>query len=173
MALISEMKIRKLPDLDILNHYFHYSHETGELKWKNPSSKKTRTGNIAGSKGSDGYIVVNLHKIHYPVHRIIWKMTTKSDPERLIDHINGDRSDNRIENLREAEFWQNLCNRGKNKNNTSGIKNICFDKNKGLWFGSLGKKGKVVFRKYSKNILVVEKAIDEARKLHHLDFSKK
>jgi len=166
------MKIKPLPDISVLNHFFDYCKTTGILKWKTPSSKKTKVGNIAGSSDGSGYIVVNLHGKHYPVHRIAWKIVYGRDPSNLIDHINENRSDNRISNLREAEHWQNLCNRGKNSNNTSGIKNICFDKSKGLWMGSLARNRKTIFCKYSKNISVVEAALVEARKKHHLEFSK-
>jgi hypothetical protein len=51
-----------------------------------------------------------------------------------IDHINGQRSDNRIENLRECSYSQNHGNKRMNRNNTSGYKGVFLDKRDGFWF---------------------------------------
>lgn len=71
-------------------------------------------------------------------HRVVYLLATGSDPKEMnIDHINGDGTDNRIENLRLATPAQNSWNRGLNKNNTSGIKGVRFYKATGRWHATI------------------------------------
>lgn len=64
-----------------------------------------------GSRQSDGYLRVVFSGRSYLVHRVAWLLTTGEWPTLNIDHINGDRSDNRWENLRLASHAQNMWNR--------------------------------------------------------------
>ena len=68
----------------------------------------------------DGYRKTIVKGISYGVHRLIWKWHHGTEPS-LIDHINGDRSDNRIENLREATARQNAWNRKQKRTLPTGI----------------------------------------------------
>lgn len=71
-------------------------------------------------------------------------------PEGMeIDHINGNRLDNRRANLRICSHMENLANRGKNSNNTSGFKGVTFDKKKKLYVAQLKRDSKNVFLGYS------------------------
>lgn len=75
-------------------------------------------------------------------HRVAWLLHYGSWPEKglCVDHINGDRADNRIENLRQATYKENFTNRKKPKNNTSGYKGVCKDGSK--WRASICKDRK-------------------------------
>ena len=97
--------MKALPSQAELLQRFKYNPETGELTYKTAYGGRT-----AGTK-KDGYIRIR-HKGHrYRAHRIIWMMMTGEDPQTLnIDHINGDRSDNRWSNLRLATKAQNGAN---------------------------------------------------------------
>lgn len=79
----------------------------------------------AGTVGkTTGYVYVNFASGDlYAAHRLIWAMTTGEWPD-FIDHINGDRADNRLENIRPCSRSQNQCNRGVQKNNSSGFKGV-------------------------------------------------
>jgi len=68
----------------------------------------------------DGYRKTIVKGISYGVHRLIWKWHHGTEPS-LIDHINGDRSDNRIENLREATVRQNAWNRKRKRALPAGV----------------------------------------------------
>lgn len=78
------------------------------------------------------YVNVSINKIRYQAHRIIFLMHYGYLP-KIIDHINGKPQDNRIENLRAATHSENLRNSKIAKNNTSGLKNVFWYKQRQKW----------------------------------------
>ena len=71
---------------------------------------------------------------HHLIHRLVAQhYIPNPDNKPQVDHINRDRQDNRIENLRWVTVKENIDNKGKNKNNTSGHKNIYYDKSRKKW----------------------------------------
>jgi hypothetical protein len=116
---------------------FEYCPETGILFWKEaPKYKPTLKGKTVGCKDSAGYLVTRRKGRNYYIHRLIWFYVHGYWPE-YIDHINGDRSDNRIENLRECSNQQNNNNKGKPKSNTSGYKGVTWDKRSNRWVAQI------------------------------------
>lgn len=113
-----------------------YDPNTGHLSWK-----EQRRGAIPPGQPirtlSHGYVVVCVDYQRCLAHRLIWLMVHGRWPERQIDHINGNRSDNRIANLREATALQNLRNSAKRKNNTSGYKGVSFEKRTKKWIARI------------------------------------
>jgi len=97
---------------DELKHRLQYDPVTGQFTWKNPAKYRSAyTGKIAGSRHSHGYIVISIDSTPYPAHRLAWLYTHGEFPADCIDHINGVRSDNRIENLRSVDRKANAENR--------------------------------------------------------------
>lgn len=120
--MITQEEVRKL-----------FTYKDGWLYWNNPvKSKKIKytVGDRAGKQHSAGYIQICLNYKLYLAHRLIFLYHYGYLP-RLLDHINGDKTDNRIENIREATYSQNNFNSGVSSRNTSGYKNV--SKNKGKW----------------------------------------
>ena len=102
-----------LPDQEYLREIFDYNYNTGELFWAFPHHHCHRqVGKRAGSLcKTSGYRQVGLDGLTYREHRIIWKWCNGTDPEGVIDHINGIRDDNRIENLRDVTQKENMWNK--------------------------------------------------------------
>ena len=112
-----------MPSADELNALLHYDAETGLLFWKErPGSNRfngARAGKCACHLSRFGYHVVSIHRRHWQAHRIIWKMSFGEDPPE-IDHISGNRSDNRLSNLRRADRQQNMRNLALRHDSKSG-----------------------------------------------------
>jgi hypothetical protein len=139
---------------DYLISNMKYEKTTGVLSWiKSGSGRKM--GAPAGSFAKDGYVNIYVCGKHYPAHRLVWFYFHGVFPTENIDHINGNKSDNRIENLREATTSQNCHNRGLPKNNTSGLKGIRYKKNR--WEASISIDGK---RKYLGRYKTKEEALN-------------
>lgn len=100
-----------------------YAPETGEFVWLKTRQLTRRRGKVAGSlRKRTGYVFLKLFGRSYAAHRVAWMYVYGDWPEKIIDHINGNRSDNKIANLRECSTSQNAMNRPANKNKNGGVK---------------------------------------------------
>jgi len=118
------------------NELLCYSPETGEMRWRTNGPNR-RAVSIAGgiySKMRRGKIEkvpqIMLDYKSYRLPRIAYLLMTGEWPKHQIDHVNGDRSDNRWSNLRDATNGQNGQNRGMMSSNTSGYKGVYKCRNK-------------------------------------------
>lgn len=127
-------------------HQLFLYRDDGNIIWKENRSQRTKAGDVAGSLTFKGYrrVEVTMCGKTYSVatHRIIWEMFKGPIPNGAqIDHVDGDRSNNRIENLRLADSKQNAWNRGLSKANTSGFKGVSFEKKTGKWIAQIRTNG--------------------------------
>lgn len=127
---------------DILESVLSYNKDSGDFVWKKSVSQSCRKGSKAGTV-SDGkgtnYITISISRNFFYAHRLAWLYVTGEWPENQIDHINGNGMDNRWVNLRLANFTENACNVGLRKNNTSGYKNVTWDKTCNKWLVQIQK----------------------------------
>ena len=109
-----------------LNSILRYDSETGVLTWAESRGSK-KIGDVAGSLTSQGYIDVGLDGRLVRAHILIWIMVFGKRPDGQIDHINGERSDNRLENLRDVSAIQNSQNiRSPTSRNSSGFLGVYY-----------------------------------------------
>lgn len=118
----SNRKENKLNHEDLLD-FLSYDPNTGIFRWIK-GRVNINIGDIAGSIDGGGYWQIKLFGECYAGHRLAWLYFYGVWPEKFIDHINGDKTDNRIANLREATQSQNMANSKISRNNTSGIKGV-------------------------------------------------
>ena len=97
------------------------------------ATKGSQVGKRFGQKDKDGYIVGRFFYKAYKEHRLIWLYHYGVWPDNQLDHINGIRDDNRIENLREATNQQNMFNRKSVKSSTSQYKGVSWNKQLKKW----------------------------------------
>ena len=116
-----------------LKEMLSYDEESGIFTWLKITSNRVKVGSIAGSTRKDGYVDIRVDAVRYRAHRLAWLYVHGEMPELFIDHIDGNPSNNRITNLRQATQQQNTYNMRKNSKNTSGFKGVHFHKGTNKW----------------------------------------
>lgn len=128
-----------------LKELLDYNPATGALSWKTRDRKyfvTDRAFNTFNSRyankpaftaiGKHGYQVGAIFNHNYRAHRVIWWLEYGYDPDQ-IDHINGNKTDNRLENLRDVCGQENQQNMKRAVNNASGHTGVGWDKSKNKW----------------------------------------
>ena len=113
--MLTQERVRELFDYDV---------ETGNLIRKTNASSRARIGDVAGCEDGRGYLFTGISGKYYKNHRIVWLWHNGYLPEGEIDHINRNKIDNRIENLREASSVCQRRNQNLRKDNKSGVKGV-------------------------------------------------
>lgn len=124
--------------LEHLKYYYTYEESTGSfyVKRLKPWAKKKvgeKIGSIVGRIGRNAYLAHEIHGKPYKIHHLVWLWHTGYWPIDQIDHINGDKLDNRFVNLREVDNSTNQRNRSVRINNTSGYTGISFMSDRRKW----------------------------------------
>lgn len=123
--------------IDDLRKLITYDPETGAMWWRErPEDYSSRKGEVRrwnqrfagkpiGTVSRYGYLVACVHNKQVKLHRVAYAMHHGEWPRGQIDHINRDRLDNRICNLRDVTVRENALNRGKSVRNRSGVVGVC------------------------------------------------
>ena len=125
-----------------LKELFYYNKTIGIFIRIKDVGKKVKRGDLAGTLKKDGYIKMFIDGKNYYAHRLIWLYVKGELPKEQIDHINGNKSDNTFNNLREVSRSENAKNQPINTNNTSGFIGVYWNKQKSKWHSRIYIKGK-------------------------------
>lgn len=118
----------------IINGGEIFDYDGLNLIWKKSPKYDIDAGSIAGTLNNYGYIQVKYKGKLYKAHRIIWEMYNGTIPEKIqIDRIDGNKSNNALDNLRLATHQENQRNQGAKAHNTSGYKGVSWNKRDGKW----------------------------------------
>lgn len=120
-------------ELNLINKCMEYDRHTGLFTWKKPFSNKVKTGQVAGHMEKQGYWVVKIKGKRYKAHRVAMAISGFNIDNNQVDHINGNRADNRLCNLRLVTHSKNQQNQTIPKNNTSGVIGVYWIKSIKKW----------------------------------------
>lgn len=115
--------------------YLAYDADTGNFTWRKSPGGRARAGSVAGVLQTHGYRQIKLRGVRQYAHRLAWWFAYGREPAGEIDHINGCRDDNRINNLRE-------CTRSENLQNLSVARGTYFDRRRGKWVAEISAFGR-------------------------------
>lgn len=140
-----------------LQEYLLLDEETGRLFWRERPRKMFSSAREAGrwntryarkeaftSVQSSGYRSGSIWRVHYAAHRVVWAMVHGEWPVGQIDHIDGDRLNNRPGNLRDVTHRQNTMNRGIRRDNTTGVVGVVRHRRTGSYDASISDGGRKV-----------------------------
>ena len=143
------LKPTPLPSSETLDQLLRLDRETGFLYWRsrptemfsNADAAKAWNARWAGEKAlsgiSCGYRRGSIQGSSVLAHRVVWKMAHGEEP-RVIDHENGDKTDNRPSNLRSVTHGENSRNAKRSAANTSGFSGVVWNKRVGKWQSQIG-----------------------------------
>ena len=152
-----------------LHELFKYC--DGKLFWKVRQAACIYIGDEAGSVNKKGYRRVMIKNKSYAMHRLIFMMHYGYLPKQ-VDHIDRNKLNNRIENLRPATHGQNRQNATISKNNTSGVKGINWQKRDNKWQARVMLNKKSYQIGYFETLEEAKKAVEKARQQLHGEFAR-
>ena len=129
-----------------LKQLFNYNPDTGAFTRLVDAGKKCKAGDVVGCKNSNGYLQVVIEGKHYKLHRLAVLYMSGEMHDGDVDHANGDKADNRWDNLRCCSRSQNMANAKVQCNNKAGFKGVHFDpKGKKHWRAQISKDNKKIY----------------------------
>lgn len=147
-----------------VRHLINYNPKTGLFTW-NAKRRRCTPGAKAGCRMKNGYIIIRLDNALYLAHRLAWLYMTGAWPAHQIDHVNGDRADNRFSNLREATNIENAHNRHKRRNNKSGYTGVRAESKR--WLAEIKVNYKTIRLGLFDTPEEASRAYQDARKTYH------
>jgi hypothetical protein len=168
--------MKKDPTPDTIRYLFDYREDgnlTRKIKPNNRASRMTPIGDAVGTTDSRGYKTVQVDGKLHKVHKLIYIYHNGEVPSNLIiDHIDGDPTNNRIENLRAVTQSQNSCNRKKSTHNKSGVKGVCRHKKSGKWIVGITYNKKKYHGGLFSSLEDAEARVKQLRKEIHGEYAK-
>jgi hypothetical protein len=123
-----------------LRELLHYNRQTGEFRWRKRLTTSVRVGEIAGAVNNQGYRRITIEGRPYLAHHLAWLYEKGKWCRRVIDHQDGNPSNNRWSNLRSATRSQSNANRRIQRNNACGFKGVSREGRR--WCARVNKNGR-------------------------------
>lgn len=146
MPTINPIDPEKQEHIKAVAARINYDPTTGVMTWKRRENSKATRDRRCGSVDSDGYVVIYLRRdgrrVKVVAHRVAWFIAHDRMPEHEIDHKNGIRADNRIENLRDVPRSINTKNSALRSDNKSGVSGVFWDTRCRAWRAQVRVAGK-------------------------------
>ena len=131
-----------------LRKLLRYDENTGYFYWNDNGTFKVKTGDVAGVVDSNGYRIITVHNKPYKAHRLVWLYLYGTFPTNYLDHINHNKDDNRICNLREVDCVENARNRLLANNNHSGVTGVHWSSANRKWKAQIKVNGELIYLGY-------------------------
>jgi hypothetical protein len=148
-----------------------FTYDNGRLYWRDtPLGRGLPLTTPAGNVTLNGYVTLGWRGKKWAVHRLIFVLCNGHSPPD-VDHINGNRADNRPENLRAASRSDNLKNSRIRSDSTSGVKGVHWDAQSKKWRASVKVGGKKYYVGSSDNPAALVSVLREAREHLHGQFA--
>lgn len=175
---------REVPTAERVRDALDYDPATGVFVWRERELSSFATvrsgrvwntkyaGKVAGSLDSGGYSKISIDAKDYRAHRLAWLYATGAWPAEQIDHRDGDTSNNRFDNLREATNAENGCNRCAYTNNSSGVKGVCWNGQRKKWMAQIQVDGCKIYLGLFTNLNDAAAAYAIAAQEHHGRFAR-
>lgn len=168
------MKENNLTAADVLA-VVSYCPDSGVFtwKWRAGDRRKLQTWNsrFAGKPcagvNDEGYLTIRINEKVYLAHRLAWLVSYGEVPAGMLDHINRNRLDNRVANLRVVTHFQNMQNRKMQRNNKSGFRGVSWDGKYGKWRARINAEGKCINLGYFDSPEKASFEFEKARVLYH------
>ena len=162
------MKCSALPSVERVRELFECDLASGLLKWRITKNHLSKAGTIAGCVRADGRRVVRVDGVLHLAYRIIWVYAYGIPPKNGIDHLNGDPTDNRIENLRDVPQEINSHNHHRaHIDKKTGLLAGAYLMPSKRWMAHIGVKGKIVYLgRFDTEVLAHTAYINAKRELH-------
>jgi hypothetical protein len=152
-----------------------FEYRDGKIYCKSKTSiksNKTKIGQEVGNLTGSQYLRTKIDYKEYFVHKIIFLMHHGYIPQ-IVDHIDGNRLNNNISNLRAVNLSQNQHNRGIDRRNKSGAKNVYFCKRTNKWAVVLSIKNKSIFFGRFDDIELADLVATEGRVKYHGEYARR
>jgi len=146
-------------NIEKLKERLFYCPDTGEFRWSEELNNRHR-GTKAGQLTDNGYIRLHIDKKKVLAHRLAWAYVYGEFPKGHIDHIDRNKTNNRISNLREASAKENAQNRGN-------IKGAYWHKNSRMFISRIQVDGKIYELGYFRTEEEARQAYIAAKQKHH------
>jgi hypothetical protein len=156
---------------DELKRQLSYDPETGALTRRIRSSNRIKIGDEAGTASPDGYRRVWVGGKLYLAHRLAWLYVHGAWPTGELDHIDGQKANNRLANLRDVPHQMNVQNlKIARKDSKSGVLGVHWEPSKHRYVAQSSLNGKRTFLGHFKTISEAEKVVVEFKQQNHPGF---